>query len=148
MELMQKKNKELLESKNQEDLIQFNSDITTLGTFINLNINLFWSWLFLESQMQSLKSKGFLRAYKNYEPPADLETKFLSCVSDSLQKNITDLTSVQNMEISSPELKLKLINSLNREFSHKVHNSRLHQMKTIGDLLVYYKVKLIHMIWL
>ena len=91
--------------------------------------------------MQSLKSKGFLRAYKNYEPPADLETKFLSCISDSLQKNITDLNSVQNMEIASLQLKLKLLNSLNREFSHKVHNSRLHQMKTIGDLFVYYKVK-------
>ena len=35
----------------------------------------------LEAQMQSLKSKGFLRAYKAYTPPHDLTPRFLSVCS-------------------------------------------------------------------
>ena len=94
----------------------------------------------LESQLQSMKTKGFLRSYRSYNPPADLDSKFLRCVSEILEQKLSDISSVQNMEITSLDLKLKLINALHKEFSHKIYNSRIYQMKTIGDIYTYYKV--------
>merc|ERR1712198_574363 len=112
-ELMVKKGKELKEAANENDIFDFKAQLVTL-----------------ESQLQSMKTKGFLRSYKSYNPPADLDSKFLRCVSEILEQKLSDISSVQNMEITSLDLKLKLINGLHKEFSHKIYNYYKHPVST------------------
>ena len=118
---MRNLNREAKEEEHQEDMFAFNKLLT------------------LESQMESLKTKGFLRAYKDYSPPADLNTRFIKCVSSVLEKELT-MDNMDSVEISDSRQKLKLLKSLASEFDHKVHNSRLHMMKTLGDVYLFYKV--------
>ena len=89
--------------------------------------------------MESLKTKGFLRAYRNYTPPSDLRTRFLNCVSNVLETEVT-LDNLDSIEISDNKQKFTLLKALNTEFDHRVHNSRLHLMKNLGDLYLFYKV--------
>ena len=123
VEILHKKNKELQEVRNEGDLFAFDPKITTL-----------------ESQMASLKTKGFLRAYKSYTPPSDVEKKFVDCISSVLGENISNVTSIEQREIGDKDVKLKILNALSQEFSHRVHNSRIYLMKTFGDLHTYYTV--------
>ena len=118
---MRSLNREAKEEEHQEDMFAFNKLLT------------------LESQMESLKTKGFLRAYRDYSPPSDLNTRFLRCVSTALEKEIT-MDNMESIEISDSKQKLKLLKSLASEFDHRVHNSRLHMMKTLGDVYLFYKV--------
>merc|ERR1719219_2981630 len=113
-------NREAKEKDNEEDLYTFNKLLT------------------LQSQMESLKTKGFLRAYRSYTPPSDLRTRFLSCVSEVLETEVT-LDNMDSIEISDSKLKFTLLKALNTEFDHRVHNSRLHMMKNLGDLYLFYK---------
>ena len=114
-------NREAKEKDNEEDLYAFNKLLT------------------LQSQMESLKTKGFLRAYRSYTPPKDLRTRFLSCVSEVLGTEVT-LDNIDSIEISDSKQKFTLLKALNTEFDHRVHNSRLHMMKNLGDLYLFYKV--------
>ena len=114
-------NREAKEKDNEEDLYAFNKLLT------------------LQSQMESLKTKGFLRAYRSYTPPSDLRTRFLSCVSEVLGTEVT-LDNIDSIEISDSKQKFTLLKALNTEFDHRVHNSRLHMMKNLGDLYLFYKV--------
>ena len=97
--------------------------------------------LVLESQLQSLQHKGFLRAYKSYDPPADIDQRFTSCISKVLEKNSEDLSSLMKIKLTDKETKLKVLNALNKEFSHRVHNSRLHMIRSVANLYTYYKVR-------
>ena len=114
-------NREAKEKDNEEDLYAFNKLLT------------------LQAQMESLKTKGFLRAYRSYTPPSDLRTRFLSCVSEVLGTEVT-LDNIDSIEISDSKQKFTLLKALNTEFDHRVHNSRLHMMKNLGDLYLFYKV--------
>ena len=114
-------NREAKEKDNEEDLYAFNKLLT------------------LQSQMESLKTKGFLRAYRSYTPPSDLRTRFLSCVSEVLETEVT-LDNMDSIEITDSKQKFTLLKALNTEFEHRVHNSRLHMMKNLGDLYLFYKV--------
>ena len=114
-------NRQAKESENHEDLYAFNKLLT------------------LQGQMESLKTKGFLRAYRNYTPPSDLNTRFLSCVSKVLETEVT-LDNIDSIEISDSQQKFTLLKALNIEFDHRVHNSRLHMMNNLGDLYLFYKV--------
>ena len=114
-------NREASERDNEADMFAFNKLLT------------------LEAQMDSLKTKGFLRAYRSYSPPADLNTRFLSCVSTVLETEVT-MDNIDSIEITDAKQKLNLLKSLNFEFNHKVHNSRLHMMKTLSDVYMFYKV--------
>ena len=117
-------NRQAKESENHEDLYAFNKLLT------------------LQGQMESLKTKGFLRAYKSYSPPADLNTRFLSCVCSVLETEVT-MDNMDHTEITDTKQKLQLLKSLSSEFDHRVHNSRLHMMKTVGDVYLFYKVTLL-----
>ena len=114
-------NKEAKEKDNQEDMFAFNKLLS------------------LESQMESLRTKGFLRAYRSYTPAADLSTRFLSCCSAVLESKVT-MDSLDHIELTDSKQKLKLLKSLSTEFDHRVHNSRLHMMKNLGDVYLFYKV--------
>ena len=114
-------NREAKEKDNEEDLYAFNKLLT------------------LQAQMESLKTKGFLRAYRSYTPPSDLKSRFLSCVSKVVETEVT-LDNIDSIEISDSNQKFTLLKALNTEFDHRVHNSRLHMMKNLGDLYLFYKV--------
>ena len=88
--------------------------------------------------MASLKTKGFLRSYQSYTPPPDVEDKFVKCLETVFGDD--SLESLKKKSLTDKETKLKALNALNHQFSHKVHNSRIHLMKTVDDLLTYYKV--------
>ena len=90
--------------------------------------------------MESIKHKGFLRAYQSYDPPSDVEEKFFSTVGKILQKSSNEQESMRSTSLDDLDTKLQILNSLSSEFSHHVPNSLLHQIKTVADLLVFYKV--------
>merc|ERR1712045_527223 len=108
---------------NNEDLFKFKNIPTTL-----------------EAQMESIKHKGFLRAYQSYEPPSDVEEKFFTSVRKIIPNSSNEQESMKSTPLDDLDTKLKVLNSLSTEFSHHVPNSLLHQMKTVADLLVFYKV--------
>merc|ERR1711915_498006 len=91
----------------------------------------------LEAQMDSIKHKGFLRAYQSYDPPSDVEEKFFSSVGKILE--ISERESMKSTPLDQLDKKLKILNALSTEFSHHVPNSLLHQMNSVADLLVFYK---------
>ena len=93
---------------------------------------------YVESQMQSLKTKGFLRSYRSYSPPRDLTPRFLSCVSSALGKEV-DETSLDNVQLTDKATKLKVLVALSKEFSHTVHNSRLHLMTSLAPVYHFYQ---------
>ena len=90
--------------------------------------------------MRSLKTKGFLRPYRSYNPPSDMESRFYAIVADILQADVSDRRVINATRLDDNAAKLRLLNALSREFSHRVHNSRLHQIKTVGNLNSYYRV--------
>ena len=121
VDVLKLKNKEKLEEKNDLGTELFN-DFTTL-----------------EAQMQSLKTKGFLRAYKSYTPPSNLKELFLSTCSSSLGRHVTE-SSLSTDILDNVEVKFKVLNALSQAFNHSVHNSRLTEIKTLADALLYYQV--------
>ena len=90
--------------------------------------------------MESIKHKGFLRSYQSYDPPADVEERFYSSVAKILKESVNEKGSMNRIELVDLETKLQILNSLCSEFSHRIPNSLLHQMKTVADLLMFYKV--------
>merc|ERR1712013_335762 len=107
--VMKKKNRQKAESDNEDDMFAF-TDLTTL-----------------ESQMQSLKTKGFLRPYASYSPPHDLAPRFLSLVTSVMGINVVE-TNMKEIMLSDKDIKFKVLKALRNEFSHSVPNSMLHQL--------------------
>jgi len=91
----------------------------------------------LEAQMASLKTKGFMRFYKSYSPPDDLQHIFTKTCSSVLGKDI-NMNDLQNINLDSAEIKFKVLNALSLEFDHNVHNSRLRDMCNLQDVFQFY----------
>ena len=138
---MMAKNREIQEVDNNEDLFKFKNIPTTLGEFVNALVCMLYKNIFLsEAQMQSIRHKGFLRAYQSYEPPSNVEEKFFSSVGKVLENISNEQESMKNTPLDNLDTKLQILNSLSSEFSHHVPNSLLHEMKTVADLFVFYQV--------
>jgi len=118
--VMRKKNRQKAEAENEDDMFAF-TDLTTL-----------------ESQMQSLKAKGFLRPYASYSPPHDLLPRFLSLVSSVLGIKVEE-SSMKEVMLSDKDMKFKVLKALSDEFSHSVPNSMLHQMTSISTVYTFYQ---------
>jgi len=112
-------NRESAEDAHEEDMMAFTS-LTSL-----------------EAQMQSLKSKGFLRAYKPYTPPADVTARLVAACSRVLARPLT-LTTLGEVGLGSAATKALVLAALHREFGHLVHSSRLHEMTDLERVLYYY----------
>lgn len=122
VDAVKSKNKAMLEENSQDDLFELEKvDLTDLRT-----------------QMNSLSKKGFLRAYKPYSPPNDLDTRFTKTCSEALGKSIKK-EEFSTFCLDNKSSKFKVLTSLNKEFQHCVHNSRLHEITTLDDLYVFYK---------
>jgi len=116
---MKNKNKQKLDIDHNEDMFAFQ------------NISSF------DAQIESLKTKGFLRAYQPYQPPADLLPRFLSICSTTLGISV-DENELESISLKNIEDKVKVLKSLQSEFGHAVYNSRLHEMKNLKQVFLFY----------
>jgi hypothetical protein len=95
----------------------------------------------LEAQMDSLRTKGFLRAYRPYSPPADVRARFLSVCARVLDQPVGESSvSLRAVRLDSTEVKFRVLSALAEEFNgHAVHSSRLHEINNLADALVFYE---------
>jgi len=117
---LKNKNRLKIEPVNTAETQEFLHDFTTL-----------------EAQMASLKSKGFLRKYQSYDPPADVQTIYLKICSSVLGKDVT-ASNLATHKLQDPDVKFELMNSLGKELNHYVHNSRLRDMDDLDKLFTFY----------
>jgi hypothetical protein len=117
---IREKNREHMEAEHEDDILAFN-DLTSL-----------------ESQMQSLKTKGFLRAYSSYTPPSDLLPRFLTTCSNALGTPV-ELENLHTHLLANNPKKFDVLQALGEEFSHTVHSSRLHEMTNLDRVFLFYK---------
>jgi len=85
----------------------------------------------LKSVNESLAARSYLRPLKSYCPPNDLESQFKAVLQNCL---------IQSSSITSGHIKFKLLNACSKKFNHTVPNSRLHEIKTVDDVLDFYKL--------
>jgi len=90
-----------------------------------------------ESQMQSLKFRGFQRPYRQYIPGQDMERKFIQTCQEVLGKDVVgdDLTKVKLEGIE----KCSILSALAEKFDdHRVPNSLIHTMTTLDKVFTFY----------
>jgi hypothetical protein len=97
-------NRQRAEADHQEDMFAY-QDLATL-----------------ESQMESLKTKGFLRAYKPYSPPSDLTPRYLATCSQTLGVPVS-LDTMETVSLDNIQDKVQVLKALQSEFGHTVHSS-------------------------
>uniref|UniRef100_A0A2M4BYQ9 Large ribosomal subunit protein mL50 n=1 Tax=Anopheles marajoara TaxID=58244 RepID=A0A2M4BYQ9_9DIPT len=85
-----------------------------------------------QSVAQSLSTRGYLRAVKPYQPPANVEEQLQSIAKAS---GITDPKAV----FSGSEQKFAFLTACSDAFGHSVPNSVLHEVLTVEDALVFYQ---------
>lgn len=91
----------------------------------------------LEAQMTSLKTKGFMRFYKSYSPPDDLQQIFIKTCSSVLAKDV-NMKDLQSIYLDDTDVKFNVLNALSLELDHNVHNSRLSDMRNLRDVYQFY----------
>eukprot|EP00088_Acartia_fossae_P019321 TRINITY_DN21274_c0_g1_i1.p1 TRINITY_DN21274_c0_g1~~TRINITY_DN21274_c0_g1_i1.p1 ORF type:complete len:249 (-),score=23.44 TRINITY_DN21274_c0_g1_i1:88-834(-) len=92
----------------------------------------------LDSQLQSMKTKGFMRQYKSYNPPVNLEDQFLSICGDALDRKL-GLDTLREVKLDNLEVKFKVLSALGTALNHSVYSSRLADMKTLADVYTFYQ---------
>uniref|UniRef100_A0A2M3Z855 Large ribosomal subunit protein mL50 n=1 Tax=Anopheles braziliensis TaxID=58242 RepID=A0A2M3Z855_9DIPT len=85
-----------------------------------------------QSVAQSLSTRGYLRAVKPYQPPANVEEQLQSIAKAN---GITDRKGA----FSGPEQKFAFLTACSEAFGHSVPNSVLHEVLTVEDALVFYQ---------
>ena len=89
-----------------------------------------------ENQMQSLKLQGFQRPYRPYNPPKNMERKFVeTCQSALGDKFGEDFSKVELQGLD----KVKVLSALTETFNgHRVPNSLLHTMTSLDKVFTFY----------
>ena len=92
-----------------------------------------------ESHLNSLRTRGFLRPYKPYTPPADLDQRFGKVCGEVLGeealKGSSDLSQVK----LDTETRARLLPALEKAIDgHRVPNSLLHTLSTLQEVLLFY----------
>ena len=118
---MREKNKELLEKDNELGTQQFSNSVT------------------LKAQIDSLKTKGFLRAYQPYTPPDDVLARLVAVCSETLGMQV-DAANLSGVRLIDMDTKFAVLNALAKEFNYAVHNSQLSKVKSLKDVLLIYQV--------
>ena len=92
-----------------------------------------------ESQMTSLKTQGFQRPWRPYQPPKNMEATFAKvCSAIFADKWSTISKDFSNAPVQGLE-KAKLLSVLAEEFGgHRVPNSLLHTMTTLDQIFTFY----------
>ena len=76
-----------------------------------------------------------------------LQFRFTKTCSEALGKAI-EKEDFSTVDLDDKSSKFQVLSSLNKEFQHSVHNSRLHEMATLDDLYLFYKVHIANNIFL
>uniref|UniRef100_A0A915PWS7 Large ribosomal subunit protein mL50 n=1 Tax=Setaria digitata TaxID=48799 RepID=A0A915PWS7_9BILA len=87
--------------------------------------------------MDSIRARGFLKYRYNYEPPDNLENQVKEIISEILIDLSDDIRSIDITK--NRRLKFQLLNLLGERLCHVIPNSELHRMKTVGDLIDFYR---------
>ncbi|KAL4707409.1 hypothetical protein ACJJTC_008594 [Scirpophaga incertulas] len=85
----------------------------------------------LKAAAESLAARGFLRPYKQWEPPANIEETINKICSENGLNIDSDLDSLDK--------KFVVLNACYKETGHSVPNSLLHTIETIEGLVEFYK---------
>jgi len=96
-----------------------------------------------QSQMESLALRGFRRPYKAYQPPQDMELKFMQVCAETVpgfsaesQSQPVDLSKI---ELSDGATKALVLNALSSAMGgHDVPNSLVHTMTSLDKVLTFY----------
>jgi len=92
-----------------------------------------------ENQLASLNLRGFQRSWRPFQPPKNMESKFVTacekCFGKEWEKLGKDLSQIR----ISGETKAQLLAALAEEFKgHRVPNSLLHTMTSVDKVLSFY----------
>ncbi|GAB6028654.1 hypothetical protein CHUAL_004487 [Chamberlinius hualienensis] len=93
----------------------------------------------LSSYLTSLQTKGFVRSYKSYDPPTDVEAQVKRVCVEFIGN--TELNNnFHRHELKDRKQRFKILTSCMKTFNHEISNSQLHKISTIGDLIEYFKI--------
>ena len=100
-----------------------------------------------ESQMDSIKSRGFRRPYLAYIPPEDMERRFFDACTNVLPTDIfsndIDLSTIKFDESLGGRVKAELLNSIGQALDqHYIPNSMLHEMNSLDKVFHFYSIKI------
>uniref|UniRef100_U5ENH7 Large ribosomal subunit protein mL50 n=1 Tax=Corethrella appendiculata TaxID=1370023 RepID=U5ENH7_9DIPT len=86
----------------------------------------------LQSTVESLASRGYLRAYKEYEPSSDVADKINEICAinnvNSADKKFRDL-----------EEKFQFLKACTQAFNHSIPNSQLYEIENVADVIKFYR---------
>ncbi len=91
-----------------------------------------------ESQLQSLRLRGFQRAYRPYEPPHDMEQKFMTACDKCLKGGLPQGANLAEIKIEGVEKAALLSEIADAMGGHRVPNSMLHTMTTLDKVFSFY----------
>lgn len=87
----------------------------------------------IDSAVQSIASRGFLRSIKDYTPPSDVTTRLESVITKQLGS--LDIS----YKLDKLHARFDVLNACFIEFQHGVPNSILHTIKTVQDVIEFYQ---------
>jgi large subunit ribosomal protein L50 len=84
----------------------------------------------IESMAAKLNSKGYLRPFRGYNPPHDVQQQITSIAEGLNIKNNTKLSQQQ---------KFQFLSACFTAFKHSVPNSQLHEVSSLNDVIAFYQ---------
>jgi len=91
-----------------------------------------------ELNVSQLTKKGYLRFQSPYDPPEDAENTLLS-IAKSLNPALKDVREIVTYKLDDIKFKYNFLTKAVENLNHRVPNSLLHLMETIGDVVQFYK---------
>lgn len=94
-----------------------------------------------EIDMDSIRARGFMKYRYNYEPPSDLEIR----IKNLFEKHVDQGSRVSGSDFKEFDLtkndrvKFQFLDSLGKYFRHTIPNPELHRMKTVEDVIEFYR---------
>lgn len=86
----------------------------------------------IDSAVQSIASRGFLRSIKAYSPPEDVSARLESVIKNQLG------SLDHSYRLDNLYKRFDLLNACFVEFEHSVPNSILYKIKTVDDVIEFY----------
>jgi len=90
----------------------------------------------MASELDSLKTRGFLRAWKEYNPPPDVSQQIIRICTDLL--NLKETRDIKDVALTDRSLRFKILSKCINQLDHDIPNSQLHKINTIGHLVSYF----------
>ncbi|XP_022178747.1 uncharacterized protein LOC111039514 [Myzus persicae] len=85
-----------------------------------------------EGNAKAIASRGFLRPLKEYDPPLDIRNVIIKIANNTVNQTNVSYTLNKNE-------KIRLLKKCEELVDHKVPNSLLHTLNTLGDVFEFYE---------